>query len=169
MDDKKIKKITAFADGSCKLKIGLGGIGVYIPKYNIKYTESFHRSKGIRITNQTMELYSCIRAMQLIIEKGGRYDLTIYSDSLYVVNIANEFGKRWIQRGWPNKVKNVELVKEFYTLAKLYSVTFIHMPTNTPMPPKDSKEYLIWYGIYRADKLSKLYEDDTEDPDGDEN
>ncbi len=64
-------------------------------------------------TNNKMELQAVIEALKFVVD----YDITIYSDSTYVIKGITEWIDNWIRKDW-KKVKNVELWKELYDLVK---------------------------------------------------
>lgn len=153
----KVTNIIAYTDGSSSVikdidGCRVGGIGVYIPSLNLEYSK---RYSGQNVSNQIMELKACIKAIKHCITLNKYWNLTIYSDSMYVIDIVNKYGLRWLQLDWPKKIKNIKLVKKLYTLSKIYNVTFLHVRAHTKKVDKDSKEYENWYGNYKADLLAK--------------
>lgn len=155
----KVKKIIAYTDGSSTVIKDSngnreGGIGIYIPVLKIAYHKNY---AGSYVTNQVMELKAAIKAIKKCAFSSKKYwDLIIYSDSMYVVDIVNKYGLRWLQANWPKKIKNIELVKKLYTLSKLYNVTFVHINSHTKQPDKTSNEYEHWFGNHKADALAKF-------------
>ncbi len=91
--------IHIYTDGSClRNPGGAGGFGVILIAGNDRkeISQGYHAT-----TNNRMELLSVI-------------PVTIYSDSRYVVDSID---KRWVfgwhKKGWPDKIKNVDLWKRF--------------------------------------------------------
>lgn len=99
--------ITCYTDGSAVLTYPYkGGIGVYIktPKKNYKISKGFCGTKTGR-----MELTAVIYCLRAINNKQHR--ITIYSDSMYVVNTCNQWIDGWERKLWRG-VKNVDLLKQ---------------------------------------------------------
>ena len=120
--------IYVFTDGSADNKCKkCGGVGVYfadkkLHKYNIS-----ELTKLKKPTSQKMELLAIIRAIETVIkimmEKKEIWNLKIYTDSMYAINVAGKFSEKWIKYGWKRKVgknlksiANLTLVKKIYTM-----------------------------------------------------
>lgn len=111
--------ITIYTDGASKGNPGPGGIGVIL-KYKGRRKEF---SRGYRLTtNNRMELMAVIAGLESIKQPG--WDVTIYSDSKYIVDAV---GKGWIwdwqKKGFKNK-KNADLWRKFIPLYKKHHVIF---------------------------------------------
>ncbi|MDU9048483.1 MAG: ribonuclease HI [Candidatus Electrothrix sp. Rat3] len=96
-----MKKVTIYTDGGCQGNPGSGGYGAVL-----LYGE--HRkelSGGYKLTtNNRMELLACIVALETLKEK---YDVTVYSDSKYVVeSFEKGWAKRWRITGWKRNKKD---------------------------------------------------------------
>lgn len=113
--------VVIYTDGSCRKnkKGGWGSILIY------KETVKEISGSSFNTTNNQMELQAPIEALKLLKFK---CNVTIYSDSQYVVNGANSWMYKWISNNWTtstNKpVKNVDLWKELYGLCSLHNVKF---------------------------------------------
>jgi ribonuclease HI len=81
-------------------------------------------SAGYRYTtNNRMELMAAIAALQLLTREG--LNITIYSDSAYVVNAVEKkwvFG--WAKKGFAGK-KNPDLWAEFLRLYRKHHIRFV--------------------------------------------
>jgi|SaaInlStandDraft_4_1057021.scaffolds.fasta_scaffold13496_4 ribonuclease HI len=101
-----------YTDGSCRGNPGPGGWGVLIKNMDTG-GEEILRGGTPKSTNNIMELTAVIRALG---EFAGNSEdppnLTIYSDSKYVVKGATEWLPGWIKSNFKGK-KNVELWKKF--------------------------------------------------------
>ena len=102
-------KITVYTDGSAKGNPGPGGYGVVL------LSEDGHRkevAKGYRMTtNNRMELLSVIVALEML--KNKPMDVTVFSDSKYVVDAVE---KKWVfnwEKKYFDKKKNSDLWKRF--------------------------------------------------------
>lgn len=84
-----------YTDGACSGNPGPGGWGWVIPDQ--AYANGFEADS----TNQRMELMATLDALRTIED-----DVTVYSDSTYVVNCFRDgWWKGWLQRDWKNKAK----------------------------------------------------------------
>ena len=155
-----MKKICIYIDGSCinnGKKDSIGSIGIYSKDINIKI--GIYVS-DMKITNQTMELYSCIYLLKLLIDK-NIFDtcIYIYTDSTYVINCITKWYDNWEINNWVNKkgknILNKEMIKELYELKRKYIIIFKHIKSHTPKPNINDISYDHWYGNYMADKLCK--------------
>lgn len=102
-----MNKITAYTDGSAVLKYPYkGGFGVLIKakNKNIKIRKGYCFTKTGR-----MELKAVLTCLKSI--KNKSTILTIYSDSMYVVNTCNQWIDNWERQMWQDK-KNVDILKE---------------------------------------------------------
>ena len=111
--------ITIYTDGAAKGNPGPGGYGAILQS-GPHYKEI---SQGFRLTtNNRMELLSVIVCLEMLKQEGC--EVTVYSDSKYVVDAVE---KNWIgglvKRGWKN-VKNPDLWKRYLVVAQRHKVRF---------------------------------------------
>lgn len=103
--------INVYTDGSCNVQQRIGGWAVV----SASFIESGSKSPT---TNNEMELYSILKAMELGETYG--YDLiNTYSDSQYAISTLTEWAYNWEKNGWTKKggIKNKELIQKiFYKL-----------------------------------------------------
>jgi ribonuclease HI len=114
--------IVAFTDGGNSLRNQVGGAAAIITKNNMILAELVEVYEGPAVTNNTCELSGVLLAGQYLLEHPelGR-ELTIVSDSEYVVLGAKDRLDRWINRGWrttTGPVKNQELWEAVALLKK---------------------------------------------------
>lgn len=106
------QKISIYTDGACSGNPGPGGYGIILeaPGYPSK-----ELSKGYRLTtNNRMELLAVIVALQALKKDG--LDITIYSDSQYVVeSISKGWVFGWHKKGFAKK-KNPDLWRQYILL-----------------------------------------------------
>ena len=115
-------KIEIYTDGSCSLnnidnieKDCEGGFGFCVLQDGnliYEYFEGWHQT-----TNNRMEMRAIIKALEYCYNNYPEADITIYSDSAYIVNcLKQKWYKKWMSNGWRNSkresVKNVDLWKE---------------------------------------------------------
>ena len=98
-----LKQVFIYADGACMGNPGPGGYGVVI----LHGGERRELSAGFRLTtNNRMEILGCIAGLRALKEC---CDVTIYSDSKYVVNtMTKSWALRWRKQGWRRKDENGE-------------------------------------------------------------
>lgn len=96
-----MKQITIYTDGACSGNPGPGGWGAVL-----FYGERVKELSGgePNTTNQRMELTAIIAALRAL--KVSDWDVTVYTDSAYVVNAFRQnWIPRWLQNGWKNSRK----------------------------------------------------------------
>lgn len=111
--------ISIYTDGSARGNPGPGGYGVVM----ISGSHRKEISAGYRLTtNNRMELLSVITGIEALKNPGA--DVTIYSDSKYVVDSVE---KKWVF-GWEKKnfkdKKNSDLWRRFLLAYPKHNITF---------------------------------------------
>jgi ribonuclease HI len=118
-----MKKITLYTDGACINNPGPGGYGVVL-LYESKRREL---SGGYRLTtNNRMEILAAITGLEALKEP---CDVTLYSDSQYLVNaIEKGWAQRWQAAGWMRNKKekaiNPDLWERLLDLCEVHKVRF---------------------------------------------
>jgi ribonuclease HI len=114
-----ITQITIYTDGAAKGNPGPGGYGLILQS-GPHYKEV---SEGFRLTtNNRMELLSVIIGLEMLKVPGC--EVTVYSDSKYVVDaVEKRWIDGWIKRGWKN-VKNPDLWKRYLAIASQHKMRF---------------------------------------------
>ena len=113
----KRKSVKLYTDGACSGNPGPGGYGAILI-YNMVEREI---SGGQKLTtNNKMEITAVLEGLKMLKEP---CDVTVYSDSAYVVNaIEKGWIYNWKKNNWvksdKSKVKNVELWEELLVLFK---------------------------------------------------
>lgn len=128
------KIIRLYTDGACNGNPGIGGWSCirYDAETNTIYDaytggeETYmdgHLVQKKETTNNRMELKGLIQALELATTKYKDYNVLIYSDSAYVVNMFNTWIYNWAKNNWINsskeEVKNLDLVKKIYEYTKV--------------------------------------------------
>ncbi|MBN2213765.1 MAG: ribonuclease HI [Bacteroidales bacterium] len=113
-------KITIYTDGASSGNPGPGGYGVVLKSAG-------HRkelSRGFKLTtNNRMELLAVIAGLEAL--KFNNCDVTIYTDSKYVVEAVEKgWLFEWEKRGFKKK-KNPDLWKRFLDIYRKHKVKFI--------------------------------------------
>ena len=118
-----MKKITIYTDGACSGNPGAGGWGAILIYLNkVKEISGYNPST----TNNRMELTAVIEALLSLKES---CEVTIYSDSAYVVNAFNQgWIAKWVKTGWRSAkgiVQNQDLWATLLKLNALHKIDFV--------------------------------------------
>jgi ribonuclease HI len=107
-----------FTDGACEGNPGPGGWAfAWVEGDAVRLQKN---GFDAATTNNRMELSALIEAYRAL---PADATVTVYSDSEICVKTVNEWAKGWEARGWRRKtgeIKNLELVKTLYALAKAH-------------------------------------------------
>ena len=135
--------IEVFTDGACSGNPGAGGWGVIL-----RYGEIEKELSGgeENTTNNRMELTAVIEALKALKKE---CDITIYTDSRYVMDGAQEWMPNWKLNGWKttNKkspVKNVELWQILDSLLSKHKIKWVWVKGHNGHPENE-----------RVDKLAR--------------
>lgn len=113
-------EVTIYTDGAATGNPGPGGFGTVL----LAGTRKKELSGGFRnTTNNRMELLAVIEGIEAIKKEGC--DITIYSDSKYVVDSVEKkwvFG--WQKKGFKGK-KNIDLWKRFLVTYPKHNIKFV--------------------------------------------
>ena len=116
--------ITIYTDGACSGNPGPGGWGAILMWNDHEKELSGGESDT---TNNRMEMMAVIKALEAL--KKDNTEVTIYTDSKYVLQGATEWLEGWKARGWKsaNKkpVKNKDLWELIDSQIQRHSVKFI--------------------------------------------
>jgi len=110
-----LKRVYLFSDGSALGNPGPGGYGTIL-RFNRH--EKIIRGSSPHATNNQMELRGVIEGLRALKEP---CNVTIVSDSSYVVNSINKWLENWQKIDFKNK-KNVDMWKEYLSVSKLHNV-----------------------------------------------
>jgi len=110
-----LKKITLFSDGSALGNPGPGGYGAIL-RYGTN--EKIIRGGEAHTTNNRMELLGVIEGLRALKEP---CDVTIISDSSYVIKGINEWLEGWVKRNFA-KVKNPDLWREYIEVSASHRI-----------------------------------------------
>ena len=124
----QIKTVELYTDGACSGNPGIGGWSCvcYNSETNVITDAWMGKDDQYETTNNRMELRGILKALELATTKYKDYFVTIYSDSIYVVNTFNEWITSWAGNNWTNSKK--ELVKNFDLIKQLYEYKKIDFP-----------------------------------------
>lgn len=116
-------KIEIYTDGACSGNPGMGGwAAILIYGSNIKEISGFEKET----TNNQMELKAVIEALKRLKYQS---DVTIHSDSAYVVNAFSQgWLENWQNSGWRTSgkkpVQNKDLWLQLLSLLQIHKVKF---------------------------------------------
>lgn len=117
-------RIEIFTDGACSGNPGIGGWGVLLRH---KDTEKQLSGGELNTTNNRMELTAVIEALQALKKP---CNITLYTDSKYVMNGITEWLVNWKKNGWKTShkngdVKNVDLWQALDALVQRHEIRFV--------------------------------------------
>jgi len=130
-------KIILFTDGAASGNPGPGGFGTVL----ISGPHRKELSAGYRLTtNNRMELLAVIVGLEALKNKGC--EVTVYSDSKYVVDAVEQ---KWVF-GWEKKSfakkKNPDLWRRFLTVYRKHQVRFVWVKGHANIPENERCDQL---------------------------
>ena len=153
-----MKKLKIYTDGACSGNPGKGGYGVILV-FN-KYRKEL--SGGYRLTtNNRMEIISIIIGLEALTKL---CNVTIYSDSRYVVDTMNKgWASKWQSNNWKrNKqeiAKNSDLWKRLLDLCTTHNVQFIWVKGHSGHPENERCDQLAVLASKRMELfIDKVFE-----------
>jgi ribonuclease HI len=119
-----VKQVEIFTDGACKGNPGRGGWGALLRlSANGSAREKELSGGEARTTNNRMELTAAIRGLSALKEP---CQVTLYTDSRYVIDGITQWIDGWKRRGWVNAAKkpvaNADLWQELEAAAAPHRV-----------------------------------------------
>lgn len=136
-----LKHVTIYTDGAASGNPGPGGYGVIL-EFQGKRKEL---SGGYRrTTNNRMELLAAVVGLEALKE---RCEVTLYTDSAYLVNALNEgWAQRWRAHGWMrNKNEpalNLDLWERLLRLCEQHEVHFVWVKGHAGHPENERCDQL---------------------------
>lgn len=133
--------VDIFTDGSSRGNPGPGGYGSllrFVDRNGQVHEKEL--SQGYKLTtNNRMELLGVIAALEAL---KSPCEVTVYSDSQYVVNAFNQhWVDGWLKRGWKNAkkepVKNPDLWKRLLKAKEPHQVTFVWVKGHAGHPENE--------------------------------
>lgn len=119
-----------YTDGAARGNPGRGGFGTIL----MAGDKRKELSKGFRMTtNNRMELMAVIEGLKAMKKPG--YNITIYSDSQYVVKAIKEgWLKKWIATSFAGGKKNKDLWMQYHTLAQEHHIKMVWVKGHADNP-----------------------------------
>lgn len=144
----KMKRVEIFTDGACSGNPGVGGWGAIL---RYKGVEKELSGGEEMTTNNRMELMAVIQALGLLKEP---CNISLYTDSKYVMTGITEWMVNWKKNGWrtANKksaVKNVDLWQELDEAVKGHEIRWIWVKGHSGHPENERVDELARMEIVR--------------------
>ena len=115
-----MKQVDIFTDGACKGNPGPGGWGVLL---RMGQHEKELSGGEAETTNNRMEMTAVIRALKALIQP---CEVTVHTDSRYVIDGMTKWIDGWKKRGWINAskkpVRNADLWHELIEAAAPHQI-----------------------------------------------
>jgi len=148
-------KVKAYTDGACSGNPGPGGWGVYLVAESNVGTilkEETLYGKNQETTNQIMELTAAIQALESL--KRQNVDITIFTDSKYVVDGITKWIFGWLKNNWNTASKkpvvNRSLWEELFNLTKKQNVKWVWVKGHAGVPGNEKADFLAVKGREEA-------------------
>ena len=129
-----MKTIQMWTDGACKGNPGPGGWCVHLRDevdYEIPYCKTFSGNK-VHTTNNEMEITAVLQGFNRL---QIPCNVTVYSDSAWIINGATKWISDWVRNGWKtNSGKPIAYVDEWqkiYYLMQIHNVQWIKIKAHS--------------------------------------
>ncbi len=140
-----MKKITIYTDGACKGNPGPGGWGVLL-EYNGR-KKTLHGGEPLT-TNNRMEMMAAISALETLREA---CEITLFTDSKYVMQGLTEWLPGWKARGWKTAskqpVKNQDLWERLDAAVQRHKIEWRWVKGHAGDPGNEMADQLANQGI----------------------
>jgi len=123
-------EIIIYTDGSSRGNPGPGGYGAILMsgQRRLELSQGYRRT-----TNNRMELMGVIAALEAL--KKPRLNITVYSDSQYIVKAVKEgWLNKWIATNFAKGKKNKDLWVRFYQLYQQHNIKFVWVKGHADNP-----------------------------------
>lgn len=134
-------RVEIFTDGACSGNPGPGGWGALLRCKNVEKELSGGEKET---TNNRMELTAVIKALSAL---KTECNVSLYTDSKYVMNGINEWLPNWKKNGWKtsNKksaVKNVDLWQQLDEMCSRHQIRWIWVKGHAGHPENERVDNL---------------------------
>jgi ribonuclease HI len=134
------KHVEVFTDGACKGNPGPGGWGALL---RMGSHEKELSGGEAETTNNRMEMTSAIRALNALIEP---CDVTLFTDSRYVIDGMTKWIDGWQRKGWINAskqpVRNQDLWHDLIKAAQHHRITWQWVKGHSGHPENERVDQL---------------------------
>lgn len=139
-------RVEIFTDGACSGNPGIGGWGALLRH---KQTEKELSGGELETTNNRMELTAVIEALKALKTK---CNITLYTDSKYVMNGITEWLENWKNNGWKtshkkNAVKNIDLWQTLDGLIQKHEIRFVWVKGHAGHPENERVDSLARHEV----------------------
>lgn len=146
-----LTKVEMFTDGACSGNPGPGGWGTILRSNGIEKEMSGGEANT---TNNRMELLAVINGLSALRRK---CDVTIYTDSQYVVNgITKGWAQSWKENGWRKKDKkpalNADLWDMLLNLLSEHEYSFVWLKGHDGHPENERCDKMA---VAESQKISR--------------
>ena len=135
-----MKRVEIFTDGACKGNPGPGGWGVLL---RMGRHEKELAGAEPQTTNNRMELTAAIRGLQALTEP---CEVTLATDSRYVMDGMTKWLDGWKRKGWVNAAKkpvmNADLWRELEAAAAPHKVRWVWVRGHAGHPENERADRL---------------------------
>lgn len=117
--------VVIHTDGSCLGNPGPGGIGYILSIPSEAYEKEF--SLGYKhTTNNRMELTAALEALKTL---NKSCNVTLHSDSKYLIEGMDKWVKGWVKNGWRSSAKklvaNREIWEQLVLVSEKHNITWV--------------------------------------------
>ena len=129
-------RVEIFTDGACSGNPGVGGWGAILRYKDIEKELSGGEENT---TNNRMELMAVIEALSALKKE---CNISLYTDSKYVMNGITEWLANWKQNGWhtankKKEVKNIDLWQKLDELTQKHEIRWIWVKGHNGHPENE--------------------------------
>ena len=140
-----MKQVEIYTDGACRGNPGPGGWGVVLRRGKV---EKELYGGAPQTTNNQMELTAVIRALEALKEP---CDVTLYTDSKYVIDGITQWIHGWKRNGWrtasKQPVKNGEIWQQLDKAAARHTIQWKWVKGHSGHPENERADQLANRGI----------------------
>lgn len=140
-----MKQVEIYTDGACRGNPGPGGWGVVLRRGMV---EKELYGGAPQTTNNQMELTAVIRALEALKEP---CDVTLYTDSKYVIDGITQWIHGWKRNGWrtasKQPVKNGEIWQQLDKAAARHTIQWKWVKGHSGHPENERADQLANRGI----------------------
>ena len=139
-------RIEIFPDGACSGNPGIGGWGALLRYKDIEKELSGGEKET---TNNRMELTAVIEALKAL---KTVCNITLYTDSKYVMSGITEWLENWKRNGWrttnkKSEVKNIDLWQQLDELIKRHEIRWVWVKGHNGHPENERVDSLARHEV----------------------
>ena len=140
-----MQHVEIYTDGACSGNPGRGGWGAILRMGTVEKELS---GGEIDTTNNRMEMTAVIKALEALTRP---CEVSLYTDSKYVMDGASQWLRGWKARGWKTAakqpVKNVELWQRMDALSQLHKIEWRWVKGHAGDPGNEKADELANRGV----------------------